>query len=534
MSDAKLQNTYAKLVKIRERKDLALKPTPLLKKTYRALDGSEQPLDVRYYQVQMIFHLLAMKRFIVGDDTGLGKSLEVIAALCYLWQLYPNKKSIILTKKSAVGQFAREFDKFTTAGYRVIVSRGTPTQRRRAYEQFIAEPAGCVLVSGYRSMVNDINIVQDWKDFVLILDEVTVIKSPRTQVHQLCKLLSSNADRVWGLTATLIKNNLMEGFGIYQVVVPGLFHHTQSSFMKDYCIVRMQRVARGRQVPVIVGYRNRDIIRFRDKIDPYYLGRPKHEVADELPILTTKDISVGMTSFQHEKYQEALAGLLELGDGELKETDQLTSIIYCQEIADHPCLIGHDEYDSDKLDTLVDLLTDSGDFEDEKVIVFTRFRKMVDYAMPYLEKKGVKCVRVTGSEDDDQRDEAMRRFQDSKSDVKVIWITMAGGDAINLQAAKAMIFFDTPWSAGDYLQILGRMIRIGSLHQRVYAIRLIADGTVDERVQEVLQKKMMLVEAILGKRIKGEEELDIQFDAKSDMTEIFDGLRDDARRGRKQ
>jgi len=849
----------------------------------------------------------------VGNGLVNHNTLEVIAALCYLWQLYPDKKAIILTKKSAVGQFAREFDKFTNAGDRVFVARGTPKQRRRVYDQFIAYPSGCVLVSGYRSMVKDIAIVQDWKDFVLVLDECfqyhtpvdladgtteligkivtqkmdvevmsrnpktgeveprkvvawhrnplrrgrrknllhlnfrfggkvrvtrthkyfrpdggeveakklrkrsevmhlsrnvptedqwqvllggllgdssilhptrprwgvtfvhsakqeeylrfkrgvleplgvsevsesrdgyqptegektpilrfnlnvnealtsfleqarvrrggkkrvtmdwldrigplglavwyaddgslsehkatdgvitrnitlntqgftreeveflagwlrwkwsiravvkttkprtdregssqqsypylylgsaaanrflgllpcgfpgvmhkfplphhregklgdfertpktdvvidwvtekkvwtppekenyvynlevegnhnyfangtlvsncTVFKSPKTQVHQLCKLLSSNADRVWGLTATLIKNNLMEGFGIYQVIVPGLFRHTQSSFMKDYCIIRMQRVARGRQIPVIVGYRNRDIIRFRDKIDPYYLGRPKHEVADELPILTTKDIPVGMTSFQHEKYQEALAGLLEMGDGELKETDQLTKIIYCQEIANHPCLIGHEDYDSEKLDVLEDLLTEGGDFEGEKVIVFTRFRKMVDHAMPYLEKKGIKCVRVTGAEDDEARDEAMRAFQDHESDVKVIWITMAGGDAINLQAAKAMIFYDTPWSAGDYLQILGRMIRIGSLHDRVYAVRLIADGTVDERVQEVLAKKMKLVEAILGKRIKGEEELDVQFDAGSDTKAIFEGLREDALKGRKK
>jgi SNF2 family DNA or RNA helicase len=182
------------------------------------------------------------------------------------------------------------------------------------------------------------------------------------------------------------------------------------------------------------------------------------------------------------------------------------------------------------MDTLVDLLTEGGDFDGEKVIVFTRFRKLVDWAMPYFEKKGIKCVRVTGAESDDERDEAMARFQDAGSDVQVIWITTAGGEAINLQAAKAMIFYDTPWSAGDYLQILGRMIRIGSLHDRVYAIHLIADGTVDERVQKVLRKKMKLVEAILGKRLKGEEELDLQFDVGSDTREIFDGLREDARK----
>lgn len=287
-----------------------------------------------------------------------------------------------------------------------------------------------------------------------LVSNCTMFKNPSTQVHQVMRHMAGQAKRVWGLTATLIKNNLIEGFGIYQVVVPGLFRHSKTGFMKDYCILRMVRVKGNRQVPQIVGYRDTDIQRFKDKIEPYYLGRPKHDVAEELPVLQTKDVYVGLTSFQHSKYQEALGGLLELGNGEEKETDRLTAIIYCQEIVNHPVLLGYDKEKSEKLDTLADMLTEGGELEDEKVIVFTRFKKMVDYAIPYLEKKGVKCVRVTGQETDEQRQDAMEAFQDHKSDVKVIWITMAGGDAINLQAAKALVFFDTPWSAGDYLQCL--------------------------------------------------------------------------------
>jgi len=525
-----LQQTHEKLKAIRERQDLSLKPTPLLKETFLALDGKERDLNLRYYQVQMVLHLLAMKRFIVGDDTGLGKTLESIAALCYLWQMKPDTKAIVLTKKSAVQQWAKDgFGKFTT-GVNVIVCKGTPTQRKKAYRAYSEATGPTVLIMGYRSAVQDIKLIQNWKDYVLIADEATVFKTPGTQVHQVCQHMGSQASRVWGLTATLIKNHLMEGFGIYQVVVPGLFRHTKTSFMKDYCIVRMQKIKNGRQVPTIVGYRNRDIIRFKDKIDPFYLGRPKHEVADELPVLTTKDILVGMTKFQRDKYREALDGLLELGDGEEKETDRLTSIIYCQEIANHPCLIGYDDSESEKMDQLVDMLTEGGELDGEKVIIFTRFKTLVNWAIPHLEKKKVKCVRVTGDEDESQRQEAMDAFQDPESGVQVIWITMAGGDAINLQAAKALVFYDTPWSAGDYLQILGRMIRIGSLHDRVYAIRLIAEGTIDERVQEVLRKKMNLIESILGKRIKGEEDLsDLEFEVVSETKELFDSLMDDAR-----
>jgi SNF2 family DNA or RNA helicase len=305
---------------------------------------------------------------------------------------------------------------------------------------------------------------------------------------------------------------------------------SNNAFMNNYCIVRMQRVANNRQIPQIVGYRKSDIERFRDQIDLYYLGRPKHLVAEELPVLETKDVVVNLTKWQNEKYQEALGGLLGHGDGEDRETTPLTALIYCQEIVNHPALIRFPDYSSEKLDALVDMVTSGGDFDGEKVIVFTRFSTMVNTAIPVLTKLGVKCTRVTGEEGDKQRKEAMEAFQSPDSGVNVIFITMAGGDAINLQAAKALVFYDTPWSAGDYLQILGRMIRIGSEHDRCYAIHMICRDTIDERVQEVRRKKMKLIEQVLGDRIKGVKGEDVIYDASSDTRTIFNSLLLDARK----
>ena len=108
-------------------------------------------------------------------------------------------------------------------------------------------------------------------------------------------------------------------------------------------------------------------------------------------------------------------------------------------------------------------------------------------------------------------------------------ITTAAAEAINLQAAKALVFYDTPWSAGDYLQILGRMIRIGSTHDRCYAIHLVCEKTIDERVVKVLSKKMGLVESVLGKRIKGEGDTGVMVDAVNDLSDLFEGLLQDAR-----
>lgn len=525
-------SVHERLREVRTRQDLALPRPPNFRETLTKRDGTEVPIVLRPYQQQMVVHLMAMKRFVVGDDCGLGKTIESIAALCQLWKRDPDMKVVVLTKKSSVPQWTSEFAKFTQ-GVEVFTATGSPKKRVKAHDAWEQATGPTVLVQGYSSACNDFGRVQHWTGHTLIMDEVTVVKTPTTRVHKVCRHLAGQAERVWGLTATLIKNNLMEGFGIYKVVVPTLFPMTRNGFMNNYCVTRMQRVANGRQVPVIVGYRQSDIANFRDKIDLYYLGRPKHAVAKDLPTLTTKSVRVGLTKFQHEKYQEALSGLLELGDGDERETTQLTALIYCQEIVNHPALIEYPDYKSEKLDALVDMVTEGGDFHDEKVIVFTRFKEMVNTAIPVLEAKGIKCVRVTGSEDEAQRKAAMDAFQDPKDPTRVIWITMAGGDAINLQSAKALVFYDSPWSAGDYLQIVGRMIRIGSEHDTCYAIHLVCRDTIDERVMQVVRKKMGLIEQVLGERVKGKKEADVVYEAGSEVKDLFDAMVADARtRGR--
>ena len=297
--DDKLAKVYKKLKQVRDRTDLTLRPSPYLRDTFTGFDGKEYPLKVRYYQIQGILHLVAMNRFLLGDDTGLGKTLQTIIALCYIWDKNPDTKVIVLTNKSAVTQWANEFAKFTR-GIKPIVCMGTPPKRRKARDLFETATGPTVLVMGYRSAVGDFSDMQNWKDFIFITDEATAYKNPKTQVHQVCRHLSENASRTWGLTATLIKNNLMEGHGIYSVVVPGLFG-SKNAFMMQYCITQMQRIPGSRrQIPIIVGYRQSQVKQFREEIDPFFIGRPKFEVASELPALTTKEINRNDSDASHE------------------------------------------------------------------------------------------------------------------------------------------------------------------------------------------------------------------------------------------
>ena len=524
-----------KLKKIRTRTDLKIPKLKHLKETFTDFAGRDCPLVIRYYQVQGILHLILMKRFLLGDDMGLGKTLQSIAAMCFVWEKEPDRKVIVLTTKSATKQWVDEFTKFTT-GVSVFLCSGTPAQRAATRKAYMKSKGPTVMVMGYRAACGDFTHMQDWKGFVLITDEATAYKNHKTQVHQTCRFLGDNADRVWALTGTMIKNHLMEGYGIFQVIIPGLFQMTAQQFMMYYALVQMRPIGHNRMVPVVTGYLPQKIAEFREVIDPYFIGRPKHEVATELPTLTSRILEVELSADQEAKYDEALEGLLGMvkdGVDVAQDVSKLTAIIYCQEIIGHLGMIGIEDGEvSPKLEALVDLITE-GEFADEKIIVFSRFEKMVSYIMARLKKEKVSAVRVTGKESVDKRREAMKAFQDPNSDVRVICITTAGSEALNLQAAKALVCVDTPWSAGEFLQLVGRMIRIGSTNDKCYVTHLVArrsgskKETIDHRVMEVLGKKMHLVEAVLGKRIKGEgDESAIQVN--NDISDLFKALKKDA------
>lgn len=549
-----------KLREIRTRKEedfKALPVTPHLRSEVRNLMGELETFRFRYYQIQGVLNLLAVKRMILGDGTGLGKTVEMIGALCYLLEKQPKSKIIVVAPKSAIRQWASELERFTN-GIDVFLASADGAKgesavesRKRVYAEWAASTKPAVLIMNYAILVRDWNhggiqpllpngrpdpkkpvspglldqaLKNVGSNLVAIFDEATAFKSRRTKTWEIVSYCSGYAGRVYALTATLLKNNLMEGYNIYKAIMPGLFG-TQQKFFDDFCYVEYQKVARGK-IPIVKGYKNLD--RFREQIELVYLGRPKHLVSKELPTLTTREVSCVLNRGEEVKYREALSGLLELGDGEIREfeeTKALTSLIYCQQVVNSLTLLrfkegshvtewndpeGHKVGElSSKEEALLDLLTE--ELDEDKVIVYTRFKSHVPRLMQILKKHKIVSACITGAEDDKQRKKAQDEFQNLKSKTRVIFITAAGSEAINLQAAAGMVFFDMPWSWGDYVQIIGRMIRIGSPHKGVLCFHLLAElpgkgkeaKTIDHHVLSLLRKKKNLIDKVLGEAAVG-------------------------------
>jgi SNF2 family DNA or RNA helicase len=147
---------YEQLKNVRTSKTVALKPCHMLRKEFVGLDGEVHPFSLRYYQVQAVYHFLAMKRMILGDATGVGKTISTLGGLCYAWEKEPDNRVIIVSPKSAMRQWAGEIEKFTT-GIKVFIASGTPNERKQAYLEFALHegPEKAVMLVTYAPLVRD-------------------------------------------------------------------------------------------------------------------------------------------------------------------------------------------------------------------------------------------------------------------------------------------------------------------------------------------------------------------------------------------
>lgn len=545
-------SVYPKLLEIRKSKTADFKNNKYLKETTK----------LRYYQVVGALHLLLLQRMILGDETGLGKTIEGIAAYTFLLEKNPDLKLLVICPKSATYQWQEEFEKFTQdITTRVITLKykkktGFPA-RKLQYEEFNEN----VLIMNYAPVIKEYEMITDvlQPHFMMIADECVAFKNYKTQTSIACKFLADNAERAYGFSATIIKNGLEEVWGIYNVIVPGLFGritHFRNNFCKQELI---KIVVRGRtvRIPKTVGYKN--LAKFKDTLDPYFLIRRKGEVAKELPKLISKKILLEMDIDQKELYRAALSGILyedrvkheyfevcdqirngEEGDKiekrhrELKEKyekflspegkkrGKLAALTYCQMVSNGPGLL-NEPGGSSKEEEFIRLMKD--ELLNEKVIVFSRFKKGLPFLEIRCERNGFNYVKITGDEDDQQRKSARLRFQNDPN-CKIIFITMAGSSSLNLQAASVVLFYDTPWSYGDLVQTLGRAQRIGSIREHILVLHLVNKGTIDVRVISKVTDKKDLSDQVVGDTAEGA--LDFVTSEDRVVDALYDELLEDA------
>ena len=544
---------YPKLLELRQSKTAAFKSNKYWREDQK----------LRYYQVIGALHLMMLQRMVLGDATGLGKTATGIAAFTWLLEQDPTLKWLVVCQKSALFQWAEEVQKFTTGiTARVIVNeyQGLTGQQARflQYNQFKEN----IMIINYAPLLNEYEMIKQalGSNYMVTFDEVTAIKNRKAKTHVACSFIAESAKRVYGLSATIIKNGLEEVYGIYAVIVPGLFGKI-TRFRETYCQMKLMKLRINgvvRMIPQVVGYKN--LKQFKQVLDPYFLLRKKEDVASELPKLISRKIILEMEPEQKSLYRESLAGIVyeekvkqeyyeildKMRNGDLSEKtkakyeslrikyDQFTTtegkkrgklaaLTYCQMISNGPALLGHPGESSKDLEferILVEELAA------EKVLVFSRFKSGIPFLEVICERNHIGFEKITGDiTSAHDRDRARLKFQNDP-ECKVMFITTAGSSSLNLQAASTIIFIDTPWSYGDLVQTIGRAQRIGSIQDHILLIHFVNKGTIDMRVMNRVTTKKNLSDEILGDTAKGA--LDFTSSDENVIDDLFGDLLKDA------
>jgi SNF2 family DNA or RNA helicase len=493
-------------------------------------DGPEYTL--RDYQKIGAFCMGTMPRFLLADDCGLGKTLQCITALCYRWNKNEQKgepyaKAIVATTKSAALQWQEAFYDFAT-DIKTFVCDGSKKKRVKIFNEWLNEKGPSVLITGYPSIRNDWHVYwtsftaneEHKKKYMLVFDEASKLKNSDSGQSRACTSLARYAGSCWGLTATPVENRLMEVWGVLAAIHGGSTNHPLGSYKKcetQYCIIaQVYNRQMRRYFPKNEGVKEGAVEEIKERIKHIYLARTAVMVSDELPGLIRIKLPIKMEGKQRKLYEDALQGNLvlpgavmdgddfdEWEDEEEKEMNPMQIMGLCQQIANHPALIDKEstvaealKQDSAKLNAVIDMLSD-GDLADKKTIVYSNYPKMIAIIRAALAKRKVQSVRIVGGDTNEQRAEARISFTEDET-IKVIGITKAACQGVNLQAASAIIFYDLPWSAGDYKQLLGRAQRMGSKHDTVIAYHPLVRNSVDVRRNQVLSKKIELLQDFMG------------------------------------
>ena len=415
---------------------------------------------------------------ILADDMGLGKTLQVITFLL------AKKRgcSLIVCPASLVYNWKRELERFAPQLDAKTVA-GTAQQRREILEGKLPD----VLITSYDLLRRDLEHYGALSFFCQVIDEAQYIKNHGTQAAKAVKRI--RADFKLALTGTPIENRLSELWSIFDYLMPG--------YLYGY-----QRFREEMEQPVVSGEDEAAAKRLQKMIRPFVLRRLKKDVLTDLPDKLEENIYAELGGEQQELYDahvKRLEILLEektdeeFNTGKLQILAELTRL---RQLCCDPGLL-YEKYNSGSAKKeLVMSLVRSAVEGGHKILLFSQFTTMLDRLADLLEEEGISYHMLTGATPKEKRAQMVESF-DTDS-VPVFCISLkAGGTGLNLTAADVVIHFDPWWNVAVQNQATDRAHRIGQKNV-VTVYRLIAKGTIEEKILELQEKKMELADKVLG------------------------------------
>ncbi len=440
---------------------------------------------------------------VLADDMGLGKTIQTIALLLFLKGEKKQKplSVLIVAPTSVVTNWVREIERFAPS-LTTALWHGAGRREQQSELENVN-----VIITSYALLRRDIDLLKKLKLDYAILDEAQAIKNPISATAQAAKELSA-AHRL-ALTGTPIENRLSEIWSIFEFVSPGLLGPLQKF---------EERFAR----PIDQGD-SKQAARLRAAIHPFILRRTKLEVAKDLPPKLEVDKIIDLAPDQRAIYTQVLREVRAQVLGEVERVGVAKSQIHIlagltklRQAACDARLLGlpreFSHEDSGKLSALRELV-DEVESGGHKVLVFSQFVSMLKLIRAALDEDKIRYEYLDGSTLD--RPERIEHFQ-SDPTIPVFLISLkAGGSGLNLTAADTVIHFDPWWNPAVEDQASDRAHRIGQT-KVVTVYRLVAAGTIEEKILQLKMKKKDLVASVLSEDAGGAKRL-----TRDDLDDLF-------------
>ncbi|MDZ7637626.1 MAG: DEAD/DEAH box helicase [Bryobacterales bacterium] len=455
-------------------------------RSFAGVEAATQPRgfngQLRHYQLEGLGWIEFLREFgfggILADDMGVGKTAQVLAALEQR-RVEKQGPSLVVAPRSLLFNWRQEAERFTPK-LKVLEHSGLTRDAALIDNHHL-------VLTTYGTLQRDIGHLSKREFDYVILDEAQAIKNASTISAKAVRLLKGR--HRLALSGTPVENHLGELWSLFEFLNPGMLG--EAKVLKLSGGLARNPSEETRQL-------------LATALRPFILRRTKRQVAQELPEKTEQTIYCELEGDQLKKYNQlrdhyrnSLLGKSSGGKNWNKMRIQvLEALLRLRQAACHPALLDADlaGQSSAKFSTLLAQLEDLRE-EGHKALIFSQFTSLLALLKARLDELGFRYEYLDGATRD--RQSCVEHFQND-ADCQLFLISLrAGGVGLNLTAASYVFLLDPWWNPAVEMQAIDRAHRIGQ-KQNVFAYRLIAKGTVEEKVLELQKSKRELADAILS------------------------------------
>lgn len=455
--------------------------------------------ELRPYQQRGLTWLTNMTKLGFGvclaDDMGLGKTIQIIATLLHHAEqkTWGDTPALLICPTSVLGNWERELRRFAPS-LNIIRhhGRGRASDIKKLLKNTKGKPT--VILTTYVIARMDADMLSKTTWSHLVIDEAQNIKNPQAQ--QAVAVRKLPAQRRYALTGTPVENRLMELWSILEFANPGLLG-TARDFRRRFALP-IERFGDRKVADML-----------RRMVAPFILRRVKTDptVIQDLPEKQEYKVYTMLTREQATLYQASVDAALERiesSSGVARRGNILALLTGLKQICNHPSNYLKDWEEralkgrSGKLSRLVEMLEEVL-VEGERALIFTQYAEMGELLVDHLsEEFDIDVPFIHGGVPIEQRERIVQEFQEDTDGPPVLILSLkAGGTGLNLTRATHVFHFDRWWNPAVEDQATDRAYRIGQT-QMVQVHKFVCTGTVEEKVDEILEEKRGLADSIVG------------------------------------